>query len=134
MSTKKPAKFKFGATPKSFKKDVEIIMLDGSSSVIEFSFIYRTRPEFAALVDERIAASKKKQDVDEDVSDRTVKEWFALADAASADNVLDVVDGWDLDEDLNKESLLRLEAEYPGSLDAIAGTYRQAVAEVRTKN
>ena len=128
------SKFKFTATPKAFKKPVDIVMLDGSTSAIEFSFIYRTRKQFAELADANMESVKADQKAASNAQDRTVSEWYAISDGHSVAHVLNIVQAWDLEEELNEESLTKLEDEYPGSLSAIASVYRQAVAEARTKN
>lgn len=128
------SKFKFVDTPKSFKKPVDIVMLDGSTSAIEFSFIYRTRKQFAELADANMVSVKADQKAGGDVQERSVSEWYSISDGHSVAHVLKIVDGWDLDEELSEKALVRLENEYPGSLSAIASVYRQAVAEARTKN
>ena len=132
MATK--SKFKFGETPKSFPKDVEIVMLDGSTASIKFSFIYRTRKQFAELADKNMEAVKAEQKAGGDFQDRSISEWYDVADSNSVKHVLNIVDGWDLDDELNEKSLTKLENEYPGSLAAISTIYRQTVAEARTKN
>lgn len=132
MATK--SKFKFGTPPKSFKKNVEIVMLDGTTAAIEFSFKYRTRKQFAELADENMASVIADQKAAGEVQERTVVEWYGIADTHSVAHVLKIVDGWDLEDELNEKTLTKLEDEYPGSLSAIATVYRQAVAEARAKN
>jgi hypothetical protein len=141
-------KFKFGAAPKNFLRAVSIQMIDGEESEIEFSFIYRTRKEFAAMIDANIAAaaeksaaelklSSKKKPAGEGAKDepnRTVTNMFHEVDQFSAAFVMKIADGWDLDDPFTEESLLKLEDENPGSLVEIGSVYRQAVAEHRTKN
>lgn len=142
----KPPKFKFGTAPKNFSRAVPIQTIDGEAE-IEFSFIYRTRADFAALVDEnmRLATEKalteesakskaKRAKVDGEPGITTVAQSYAEVDKYSAEFILKIADGWDLDDPFNIESLLRLENENPGSMSAIGTTYRQAVAEARTKN
>ena len=129
-------KVKLGNVPKNFKKPVEIVTLDGSVAAIEISYIYRTRSQFAALVDEGIAdgVAKSVTDPAEPVAERTTADWYRRVDEGGVDLVLKVADGWDLDNPFNEKSLLQLEDENPGSLQAIATIYRQAVAEARVKN
>ena len=136
-------KFAFGATPKDFKKTVEIIDIAGGVAEIEFTFIYRTRAEFAALVDENIEAvaaaskdapkegAKKAAKSDEK---RTVAKIYEQIDQSGVDFVLKIASGWDVDDALDSATLMRLENENPGSLTAISAIYRAACAEARTKN
>jgi hypothetical protein len=142
------AKFSFTDTPKFFNKAVQIVMLDGTTAPIDFKFIYRTRSQFAELIDANVAAAKKQQadaeaaaqaenkqqtEVDK-FPERSIAKWFAEADAHDVAYVLKIVDSWDLDQPLDVAALERLEDEYPGSLVSIANVYRQSVAEARTKN
>ncbi|MYM25782.1 hypothetical protein GTP46_24445 [Duganella sp. FT135W] len=136
-------KVKLGNAPKHFKKPVDVVLLSGDVAAIELSFIYRTRKQFAELLDEKLAEDKAEHDAalatEGDVAlapapVKTVVEWYAEADAAGAKFVLKIANGWDLDDPFTEESLLRLEDENPGALAAIAQKYRQSVAEVRVKN
>lgn len=138
-------KIKLGAAPKNFKKGAEIVLLSGETAVIEMSYIYRTRRQFAALIDENMASTAdavkateaaKTAGADESVTEKkkTVADWYKEADEASAEFVLKIADGWDLDDPFTEKSLLQLEDENPGALAAIASIYRAAVAEARTKN
>ncbi|MQA39036.1 phage tail assembly chaperone [Rugamonas aquatica] len=155
MST---AKVTLGNAPKSFKKSVSIVLLSGSLASIDINYIYRTRSQFATLIDEKIKADVAAEDAvvaaakaaaadaeqskgaaapSEPVSRppaKTVAEWFKEADEGGAKFVLKIADGWDLDDPFNEKSLLQLEDENPGALAAIAAMYRQSVAEVRVKN
>ena len=130
-------KVKLGNAPKNFKKPVSIVLLSGLLADIEMSFIYRTRSEFAALVDEKIAADMAADtaaDSQTSVPAKTVADWFKEVDEGGAKFVLKIADGWDLDDPFNEKSLLQLEDENPGALTAIAAKYRQSVAEARVKN
>jgi hypothetical protein len=128
------AKFSFTEAPKFFNKAVQIVMLDGTTAPIDFKFIYRTRSQFAELIDANVAAAKKQQADVEQSPERSIAKWYADADAHGVAHVLKIVDGWDLDQPLDAAGLEQLEDEYPGSLAEIANVYRQSVAEARTKN
>lgn len=127
-------KVKLGNAPKTFKKPVSIVLLSGLLADIEMSFIYRTRSEFAALVDEKIAADSAAAESESPAPAKTVADWFKEVDEGGAKFVLKIADGWDLDDPFNEKSLLQLEDENPGALAAIAAKYRQSVAETRVKN
>ena len=136
-------KFAFGSIPKEFVKAVEIIDVDGGAAEIDFTFIYRTRAEFASLVDDNMEAAtaaakdaskegaKKSPKADER---RTITKMYEQIDQSSVDFVLKIASGWDLSDPLDSATLMRLENENPGSLTSIASVYRAACAEVRTKN
>jgi hypothetical protein len=155
MDTKK-AKVVLGKTPKTFKKSVPIILIDDTETEIEFTFIYRTRKQFAEMIDEGIDAAVEaraefqEKDKEEkaraaealaagdeskpEVKKNKVAKMYANADRLAAELVLKIATGWDLDDAFSEASLLQLEDEHPGSLTAAANVYRNAVAEARVKN
>ncbi len=127
------ARIKLGATPKSFKRTVTVDLLDGTKGSIECDFIYRTRTEFGQFLDEifkdagvKPAASEDEKVVIEEVMERTRD--------TNADYLLRVLQGWNLDEELNKANLQQLCDEFPGVANAIMESYRTSVSEGRTKN
>ena len=127
------ARIKLGATPKSFKRTVTVDLLDGTKGSIECDFIYRTRTEFGQFLDEifkdagvKPAASEDEKVVIEEVMERTRD--------TNADYLLRVLQGWNLDEVLNKANLQQLCDEFPGVANAIMESYRTSVSEGRTKN
>lgn len=135
-------KLKLGGNPKTFKKTIDVVLLEGGTSPLEITFKYRTRSAFAALVDENIAKAEAQaeaaqgKEVDPDgKSERiTVAENFATVDKARAQHVLNIAEGWDLEDAFTEANLLQFEDENPGTLTAIAAVYAQAVAEARVKN
>ena len=145
--TTKP-KFKFVAAPKEFIKSVGIIDIDGNESTIDFTFIYRTKKQYAELADEGIRQSKaddaaekiakqekaKAENSIETLSDHFYTELCTKADTGSAEYVLKIAKAWDLEDPFDIATLTRLESEYPGAFLAISKVYAKAVSEVRTKN
>lgn len=143
-------KVKLGGKPKNFKKTVEIVLENGEPADIEISFIYRTRKEYAALLDEKIAAAKAEsaaaeaarkaaadaagEGVEPEDQTKSVVDLFDEVDKAAAQFVLKIANGWDLDDPFTEASLLQLEGENPGSLQAITIAYARVVAEARVKN
>ncbi len=137
-------KLKLGDNPKNFTKTVDIVLLDGGTAPLKVSFIYRTRKQFAAMVDANIAKAEAdakaaveaaEQATDEAAPKRlTIAESYAAVDKARVDHVLQIADGWDLDDPFNEQSLLQFEDENPGALHAISTAYAQSVAEARAKN
>jgi len=127
------AKIKLGATPKNFKKTVTFPMLDGSTGSIEITYRYRTRTDFGLFIDELMESAKVKAPKDADAE-------FSMADlmektaGSNADYVLQVVDGWNLDEDLTHGNVQQLADEMPAAVNAIMETYRVAVTEGRLGN
>ncbi|MFZ6801927.1 phage tail assembly chaperone [Undibacterium sp. Di24W] len=142
MSTKNP-KFVFGTAPETFKRNVEVIDIEGNVSEIEFTFKYRTKKQFAALLDEGVKAAKaehaaadsesEKTGIDS-ISDQFYSELCEKNDKKSAEYVLKIAQGWDVANEFCVTSLLDLENRFPGALQSTAQTYAKAVSEVRTKN
>jgi hypothetical protein len=135
-------KIKLGNNPKTFTKDVLIVLLDGDTAPLKITFKYRTRSEFAALVDEGIdkamasvEASKEYEVADAATPARTTfVERYAAVDKERVEHVLKIAEGWDLDDAFTEANLLQFEDENPGALHAISIAYAQAVAEARAKN
>ncbi len=132
------SKYKFGAAPKDFPKTVDIVLLNGEVSEIKFNFKYRTRSEFADLIDQNIAEAKERAEASEKdekkASEITIASMYAQMDQIGVDFIMKIADGWDLDEPFSAAALARLENENPGSMTEIAAVYRASVAEPRTKN
>lgn len=127
------AKIKLGNRPKNFKKVVKFPMLDGTTGSVEITYKYRTRKEFGEFVDSMMEAAgeKKGQADDEKFSLAALMERMG---SANADYVLQVVDEWNLDEELSRESVEQLTDEIPAATAAIMETYRVAITEGRLGN
>jgi hypothetical protein len=124
------AKITLGKTPKSFKKVVTVDLLDGTSGSVECEFKYRTRTEFGAFLDGIFADAGVKPSEDK----VALEEVMAKTRDTNADYLLQVLDGWNLDDELNKANLQQLCDEFPGVANSIMEAYRLAVTEGRTKN
>lgn len=139
-------KIKLGAAPKTFVAPVEIVLLGGATTTIDFTFKYRTRSQYAELLDQKAkddelafkqakeAAEAAQKENPDAVFSKPVTEWYRETDEANAALVLKIAESWDLDEPFTEKSLLQLEDEYPGSLVSAIVTYRKSVAEARAKN
>lgn len=125
-------KIKLGARPKSFTRIVKFPMLEGGEGSIECTFKYRTRKEFGEFIDRMVdAAGAKPKAEDEkfsmaDLMDRTAGQ--------NAQYIMDVLDGWNLDEDLSQANVQQLADELPAATAAIMETYRTACVEGRLGN
>lgn len=127
------AKTKLGNTPKEFPSKVSIPMIDGGFDEVAVTFAYRTKIQYAEMIDENKAEAAALDD-QRGEKELSVAEIFTRQDSFQAANVLKFLKSWDLGDELTKGNLVQLENEHPGSLDAFANKYRQAVAESRTKN
>lgn len=126
------AKIKLGSRPKSFTRIVKFPMLEGGEGSIECTFKYRTRKEFGEFIDRMVDAAG--------VNPKAEDEKFSMADlmdrtaGQNAQYIMDVLDGWNLDEDLSQANLQQLADELPGAAAAIMETYRTACVEGRLGN
>ena len=127
------AKIKLGTRPKNFKRTVKVQLLDGTEGSIECSYKYRTRTEFGAFIDSIMEAAGVKPKADEDAK-FSLKELMEKTKDSNADYILQVVDGWNLDEEFTRENVLQLCDELPGAASAIMETYRLATTEGRLGN
>lgn len=126
------AKVKLGARPKTFKRPISFPMLDGTTGTIEMEYRYRTRREYGEFIDKVVA--------DAGAAAKPMDEKFSMANLMSktgnntADHILLIADGWNLDEPFDREHLQQLCDELPGAATAIVDQYRAAVAEGRLGN
>jgi len=126
------AKIKLGNTPKTFSRTVTVEMLDGTKGSVDCTFRYRTRTEFGAFLDSLFKdAGVKAGDSDEKVA---IAELMAKTRDTNADYLLQVLDGWNLDDELNKDNLQQLCDEFPGVANSIMETYRTQISEGRRGN
>jgi hypothetical protein len=129
------AKIKLGVRQDTFKQNVRFPMLDGTEGSIEVVYVYRTRTEFGAFIDEIMNAAKVEPTLDEDgkpeFSMRALMEKTA---GGNADYILKVVKGWNLDEPFNRENVQQLADELPAAAAAIMEQYRASVSEGRRGN
>lgn len=125
------AKIVLGKRPASFKRTVKFPMLDGSEGVIEVSFKYRTRSAFGTFIDGLFSDAKEEQETEKPLS---MADLMAKTRDKNAAYLLDVIDGWNLDEPLNRESAEQLCDEIPAAVAEIMEQYRVAIVEGRRGN
>jgi hypothetical protein len=126
------AKIKLGSRPKSFKRVIKFPLLEGGEGAIECIYKYRTRSEFGEFIDRMMEAAGAKEKADGEKF--SMAELMERTAGANADYIMDVLDGWSLDEDLSKANLQQLADEYPAAVTAIMETYRAACIEGRLGN
>ncbi|HMZ01469.1 MAG TPA: phage tail assembly chaperone [Burkholderiaceae bacterium] len=127
------AKFKFGAPPKTFKRNIKFETLEGVKEDFDVVFNYRSRKEAGALFDEMLSAAKARG-AGKDKDDLTMTE---IMEATTGDNskyLLKALHSWELEQDLNEASAERLANEWPGAANAIMEAYRTACLEGRSGN
>ena len=123
------AKFSLASAPKTFKRKVTITLLDDSTADIELTFKYKTRTEYAKLLDEVM-----KQDKADDSKTESAVDIFKRLGAGTVEFLMKIVDGWDLDDEFNKSNVSELIDKFPAAANEITEAYRIAILEGRTKN
>ena len=129
------AKLQLGKAPTSFKRIVKIPCVSGETADIEMTFKYRTRKQFAELLDKIIAkAPSETQSEDADIPAKSIADRLAESDKDSVDYILDIAEAWDLADDFNKKNVAALIDEFPGAAAIIGEKYRIALWEGAIKN
>jgi hypothetical protein len=122
------AKLSLASAPKTFKRTINIELLDGSTADVELTFKYKTRSEYAKLLDEVMKAE------DGDAKKETAVDVFARLGEGTADFLMKIVDGWDLEDKFTKANVVKLIDSFPAVSNEITEVYRVAILEGRAKN
>ena len=121
-----------GKTPKTFKKfPVKFKTPEGEDAAIAVTFKYLTRSGYAAYLNSMFATEADKP-VDTDKPDFVAL--FAKGGEKTVSKLLEAVDSWDFGYDLNKDTLLQLQDQYPGGVSAMGEAYRIACTEGKLGN
>lgn len=123
------AKFSLASAPKTFKRKVTITLLDDSTADIELTFKYKTRTEYAKLLDEVM-----KQDKIDDSKTESAVDIFKRLGAGTVEFLMKIVEGWDLDDEFNKSNVSELIDKFPAAANEITEAYRIAILEGKSKN
>lgn len=130
-------KIKLGCRPKTFLHTVTIPVPEGGVASVQMAYRYRTRTEFAEFVDSLVKASgaAASASTDDQALDQNLRSAMERAIVEqSVDYILQIADGWNLDEDFNRANVLQLCDELPGAAIAIMTAYRAALTEGRLGN
>ena len=141
----KVSKLVLGKRPEHFVREVSFAMLDGSTGTIEVKFIYRSRKEFAELIDTNQATIKAKADAEvarmkqvaidgDTVGDFKQVDLIAHQAEFNAAYLMQIVKGWNLDVPFNREAVDELVDTLPAAVNAINTAYREALLEGRLGN
>lgn len=129
------AKIVLGKRPKNFKAKVTFPMLDGDLGTIEVSYIYRTRTEFGVLIDGLMEdAGVETTGASEDSQKFSLAQALEKTRDTNADYIMQVADGWNIDEEFSRDTVAQLCDEIPAAALAIMNTYRNAITEGRLGN
>jgi hypothetical protein len=138
-------KIKLGNRPKSFARTITFAMLEGGEGRMEVTYKYRSRKELAKLTDEVQAAAQAQHEADiEAIKAKAEKkepiEHLKQVDlldrdiSLQVDYLMQVVEGWDLDEKFDRSAVEQLADEVPAAITAAIETYRKAINEGRVGN
>ena len=145
------AKITLGKRPATIVRTVKAPLLDGTEGSMQVHYRYRTRQEWGELIDRRTAEARERNAAREE-ADRTARSLQQLKDepipdtpfsvatlqaetvAATAGYIMEIVDGWNLDEPFDLEAVTQLCDELPGMAQAIVDDYRAAITEGRLGN
>lgn len=128
------AKFKIAQNP-TFKADVDIPRVGGTTIKVPFEFKYRDRKELAAL----FAGWQEKTKEDQEAFKAKGDE-LSLVDITTShidrqiEQVREMVTGWGFDDKLSVESIRALVETSAGAGEAIVEAYQKAFSSVRLGN
>lgn len=134
------SKIKLGARPKHFTATVTVQLPEGGEGSIELKYVYRTRTEFGAFIDELLqsanvpAPAPQAGEAGDQALQYSVREAIERTRDANADYLMKVIAGWNLDEPFGRDAVVQLCDELPGVALAIIERYRGAVTEGRLGN
>jgi hypothetical protein len=126
------AKIVLGQRPEKFSRTVKFPMLDGTDGVIKCEFMYRTKREYAELVDKLNEGGKLN--IREDGSIPNLQELISSGITNNAWYLGEVLLGWDVDAELNEANLQELADAYPAAASAIMEAYRVGCIEGKLGN
>ena len=126
------AKITLGKRPQFIETTITATLPDGSAGSIKARYKYRTRTEFGEMIDQRMADARTEAPAQP--AEFSVATMQRQARDANAAYLLDILDGWDLDDELDIDSATQLCDEAPGMAQALIDGYRLAVTEGRLGN
>lgn len=124
-------KITLGQAPANFKRAVLFRTVEGDDAYITWDFKYRTRKQYGELMaDDSFRAMlgllPSENDSMEKVMDR--------GNRATADFILKIADGWDLESDFNRSNIEALADQYPQATSAAWEAYRDLCINGRLGN
>lgn len=122
------AKFKFGERPETVSHTVRWQDWQGKQVTLKVEFNWRSRSEFAALMDELGVTQEGRSEGDK------LQEIIEAVDGKGAALLVAALASWELDDELNLENCQRLFDEYQAAAHAIVEAYRQLCLEGRLGN
>lgn len=128
------AKFKIAQNP-TFKADVDIPRVGGTTIKVPFEFKYRNRKELAVLFAGWQESAKEDQERFKAKGDElTLIEITDSHVERQIEQVTQLVTGWGFDDKFNAESIRALVETSAGAGDAIVDAYQKAFSAARLGN
>lgn len=130
------AKVTLGKRPKHISHTVTFALPEGGAGDITWQFVYRTRAEFGAFIDQLTADAgvpPPRSAAEEDVQYSLQQSMQAAVDKNAA-YLLKIATGWNLDAEFGLEALRQFCDELPGGAMATMEAYRAAMTEGRLGN
>lgn len=128
------AKFRIAQNP-TFKADVDIPRVGGTTIKVSFEFKYRDRKELAVLFAGWQESAKEDQErFKAKGDDLTLIEITDSHVERQIEQVTQLVTGWGFEDKLNSESIRALVETSAGAGDAIVDAYQKAFSAVRLGN
>lgn len=126
------AKITLGKRPQFIEATISAMLPDGKVYPMRVRYKYRTRTEFGEMIDRRMADARTEPPTEP--AEFSVATMQRQARDANAAYLLDILEGWDLDDELDIDSATQLCDEAPGMAQALIDGYRLAVTEGRLGN
>ena len=124
------AKFKLIQKP-TFKAPVMIQRAGYNAEKVEFEFKYLDRTALAELY---TGWNERHDELSKLVGDMDLKAFTAAQIALQADQLLDVVVGWDIEEEFTPENVRILVNSINSATKAVLNAYAEAFSEARMGN
>ena len=126
------AKLQLGKAPENFKCTVTFSKLDKTKVSIDLDFKYRTRKQYAELIDAVVKGEEDKKPKKDET--KTFTELLEKGSNETIDFILNIATGWDLEDEFNRDNVAILVDEFPSATNEINEAYRVAILEGRLKN
>lgn len=130
------AKITLGSRPKSFPRVVKFTDVDGTELTAPVTYKYRTRKEFGEWLDTLPAYPQTKDGMvgEGENSKFSSEAYIEKVSAWNANKIMQILEGWALDEEFSAANVRQLCDEMPACAEAIIENYRSAIIEGRLGN
>ncbi len=127
------AKIILGKRPETFVGLVSFPLLEGGEGTMQVTFKYRTRTEFGKYID-NLRATTSTASQEPVPAAQTIEQIMQDGVQNDAENLLEIMQGWSLDQDFNLQNLKVLSDEIPAAAKAIVAAYGDAIHTGRVGN